>query len=96
MSTVQKGDLKIALIIRTARSVMGWSLKDLATKLGVGTSTVGKWENCELTMKATTYLYLIKILETDGFNFDFLEDDSIQIILSPELVAKRMDAMDQK
>jgi transcriptional regulator with XRE-family HTH domain len=82
-------DFKISLLLRAARSILGWSLKDIATLLDVGASTVGKWENNELTLKAATYIKLLKILEKEGVFLELCnESGEVEIRIKPEAIAR--------
>ena len=73
-------------MIRSARSILGLSLKELADTLGVGASTIGKWENNELTIKASTFMKMNKYFESQGIYFDMLSDGELIIKVKPVLV----------
>lgn len=99
MSTINDDfdDFKIALLLRAARSILGWSLKDLAEKLEVGASTVGKWENNELTLKASVYIKLLKIMEKEGVLLDLSNDSGeLEIRVKPESIARLADRPKKK
>lgn len=62
MSTVNYESVKIALAIKASRTLLGMSLKDVASHCGVSAVTVGKWEANELPLKVIMFLKLIKFL----------------------------------
>jgi transcriptional regulator with XRE-family HTH domain len=81
-------DFKIALLLRSARSILGWSLKDVADLLGVGASTVGKWESMQLSLKATTYIKLLKILSSKGLSINLCNSQGeLEIKINTNIVA---------
>ena len=86
MSTEDSDNFRISLMIRSARSILGLSLKELADTLGVGASTIGKWENNELTIKASTFMKMNKYFESQGIYFDMLSDGELIIKVKPVLV----------
>jgi transcriptional regulator with XRE-family HTH domain len=82
-------DFKISLLLRAARSILGWSLKDIADKLEVGASTVGKWENNELSLKASTYIKFLKLIEKEGVLLELCNDyGEVEIRIKPETIAR--------
>ena len=86
MSTEDSDNFRISLMIRSARSILGLSLKELADTLDVGASTIGKWENNELTIKASTFMIMNKYFESQGIYFDMLSDGELIIKVKPVLV----------
>jgi transcriptional regulator with XRE-family HTH domain len=76
MSSEYRENRKIALSIRAVRSLLGLNLRQLADVLGVAPSTIGKWESNDLTLKATTYMKLVRYLETRGVALDLLDEPS--------------------
>lgn len=89
-------DLKIALLVRAVRNMMGWNLKELGQHLDVAPSTVGKWESGDLTLKASTYIKLMNLLDKEGFSFELTNQKSELVIkVSPETV-KRLAAKPKK
>lgn len=86
MSTEDSDNFRISLMIRSARSILGLSLKELADTLDVGASTIGKWENNELTIKASTFMKMNKYFESQGIYFDMLSDGELIIKVKPVLV----------
>ena len=91
MSTEDADNLRISLMIRSARSILGLSLKELADTLDVGASTIGKWENNELTLKASTFMKMNKYFESQGIYFDMLSDGELIIKVKPVLIEKLMN-----
>ena len=91
MSTEDGDNLRISLMIRSARSILGLSLKELADTLDVGASTIGKWENNELTLKASTFMKMNKYFESQGIYFDMLSDGELIIKVKPVLIEKLMN-----
>ena len=86
MSTEDSDNFRISLMIRSARSILGLSLKELADTLDVGASTIGKWENNELTIKASTFMKMNKYFESQGIYFDMLSDGELIIKVKTVLV----------
>jgi len=83
--TKDRENKKIALSIRSARSIIGLTLRELAGVLGVAASTIGKWESNDLTLKATTYMKLVRYLESQGVYIELLDepasDESDEIVI---------------
>jgi transcriptional regulator with XRE-family HTH domain len=90
MSTEDSDNFRISLMIRSARSILGLSLKELADTLDVGASTIGKWENNELTLKASTFMKMNKYFESQGIYFDMLLNGELIIKVKPVLVESLM------
>ena len=75
MSTERRENARIALILRASRNMLGMTLKQLGDVIDAAPSSIGKWENNELGMRATTYLRLINYLNSKGIEIDINEDD---------------------
>lgn len=76
MSKEKRENAKIAIALKAARSILGLNLKQMAEVLDVAPSSIGKWENNELGMRATTYMKLIKYLEKQGISFDIRDGEA--------------------
>lgn len=91
MSSEDRENAKISLLLRASRSMLGMNLKDFADVMGTSSATAGKWETADLTLKATTYMKLSRFLNDQGIEFDFIDDpESMQGI---ELVIKAKTAL---
>lgn len=82
-------DFKIALLLRGTRNLLGWNLKEMGDCLEVAPSTVGKWENNDLTLKASTFIKLLSLLEKEGISIDLSNEKSELVIrVKPEFVKR--------
>ena len=74
MSNEKRDNIKIALLLRVVRSALGLNLKEMAEVLGVGASTVGKFESNDLSMKAVTYMKFNEFLRVQGITVELVQD----------------------
>lgn len=88
-------ELKISLMIKLVRHSLGLSLKDMGTYLGVGASTVGKWENMELSIKAASLLRLQRLIANAGIDCT-LHDEDLNVRFSNDTLKWMVEDLEKK
>lgn len=71
-----------------ARSALGWSVRDLSERTGLGTATITRFEN-GADVYSETLRKIETILEGEGIRFGKDDDGSLWVRLTPEFSASR-------
>jgi transcriptional regulator with XRE-family HTH domain len=66
LSTASEENLRLALMLRAARNVLGLSLKQVGEQLGVTSAGAGKWESGISPIKASVFNQLDKFYRYHG------------------------------
>lgn len=72
---------KIAILLRTCRTALGWNQKKLADLTNVAKSTIARIETLEVKAKADFLLKAQKVFKDNGLTINF-ESDDINIIIN--------------
>jgi len=88
------GNLRIAIALRTARSALGLSQDDLATKLGVAKSTIARVETLEHSIKGNTLLEAVNIMKLLGVDMN-ISPNEIVIKIGEKGIAEAGDRLKQ-
>lgn len=73
--------LRIPVVIKLARTALGWSQQELATKLGVGKATLARYETAETEMGSNLYLSAVSLFANYGVEITLLEHGSAQVVI---------------
>lgn len=79
MQIEQSENLKIAVVLRTGRAILGMNQQELADLLGIAKSTVARAETMELPLKAETYFKVLKLFKDRGLEIDPIFSSGIDI-----------------
>ena len=84
MSTIDKENLKHAVMLRAARNMLGLSLKQVGEQLSVTSAGAGKWENGLSPIKASVFNQLAKFYRYNGVIMKFDEFGEPTVTLTSE------------
>ena len=68
-------NVKIAVILRTIRGILGMSQTKFAEFLGQPKSTISRAESLVLPMKADVYFKILKLMKEQGIEIDVMTDE---------------------
>ena len=74
--------------LRMARAALGWGVRDLASRTGLGVSTVTRFEN-GADVYSETLRKIEAALEGEGIQFGKDDDGSLWVRLTPAFSASR-------
>lgn len=79
MSILFSENLLRGVFLRTARGVLGLSLKEVGEQVSVTPSAVGKWENNEAPIKEAVFDDLKRFFQCNGVSFDMSNPEQLII-----------------
>jgi transcriptional regulator with XRE-family HTH domain len=74
--------------LRMARSALGWSVRDLSERTGLGTATVSRFEN-GADAYSETLRKIEAVLEAEGVRFGKDDDGGLWVRLTPGFLSVR-------
>lgn len=74
-SNINADDLKVSLVLRSIRGILGMSQLDLAEWIDVPRSTITRAESLRLPLKSNVLLKIVRMVEERGVVFDLLADE---------------------
>lgn len=74
-----KYNSKLAIAIRAGRSALGWNQAMLAKQAGIAKTTLSRFENLELSVKADTFLAMATAISKAGVVVDVTSNEDISI-----------------
>ena len=74
--------------LRMARAALGWGLKDLAARAGVGVNTITRFEN-GADAYSETLRKIETALEAEGIRFGKNDDGGLWVCLPPGFASSR-------
>ena len=74
--------------LRMARSALGWSVRDLSERTGLGTATVSRFEN-GADAYSETLRKIEAVLEAEGIRFGKDDDGGFWVRLTPGFFSVR-------
>lgn len=83
MSTIDEENLKLAVLLRAARNILGLSLKDVGEQLGVTSAGAGKWESGVSPIKASVFNQLEKFYRYHGIEMEINGQGEPVVKLNP-------------
>lgn len=73
--------LRVPVVIKLARTALGWSQQELATKLGVGKATLARYETAESEMGSNLYLAAVALFANYGVEIKLVEQGAAQLVI---------------
>lgn len=71
-----------------ARSALGWSVRDLSERTGLGTATISRFEN-GADAYSETLRKIEAVFEAEGIRFGKNDDGGLWVCLTPGFAASR-------
>jgi len=68
---------QIALVIRAARTGLGWSQEELAQRASLSKPTIARIEISGISPRADTINTLMKVFKTQGVEVDILDEEVV-------------------
>lgn len=78
--------VKLAVALRTARSVVGWSQDELAKNSGIPKITLARVETLDGSLKAEHLMKLINIYRSMGVNVDLASPEGFTVTVDDRLL----------
>lgn len=78
--------VKLAVALRTARSIVGWSQDELARNSGIPKITLARVETLEGSLKAEHLMKLLSIYKSLGVSVDLGIDGGFQVTVDQRLL----------
>ena len=69
--------VKIIVVLRSARTALGWTQQEFADKMGVAKSTVARIETMEVSAKADFLIQALKLFKASGVEIEMLASDKV-------------------
>ena len=85
--------VKLAVALRTARSVVGWSQDELSKLSGIPKITIARFETLEGNLKADQFMRLLDLYGSLGTKLELSEGNGFTLIVGAEVIkfaAKRL------
>ncbi|WP_173270386.1 helix-turn-helix domain-containing protein [Thiosulfatimonas sediminis] len=79
-------DLRPAILLRAARNIFNMSLKELGQQVDVSAVAVGKWENGDAMIKASTFNALQKFFRENGIKLSTDQEGEAVIYVTQEAI----------
>ena len=73
---------KIAVVLRAARSAIGWNQQQFSEKMGVAKSTIARIETLDMAPRADFLLKALELFAKNGVRIDFSEEDKLLMTIN--------------
>ena len=78
--------VKLAIALRTARSVVGWSQDELSRLSGIPKITIARFETLEGNLKAEQLMNLLDLYGSVGANLELSEGDGLTLTVEGKMI----------